>query len=78
MVDAGLPISVSTDDALFFRTDLGREYREGLPALGLDAEAAKRIALAGIDMAFCSDAEKARLRAEFRAAFLALGALLEA
>lgn len=76
MVDAGLPVSVSTDDALFFRTDLGREYREGLTAMGLDAAAAQRIALAGIDMAFCSDAEKQRLRAEFRAAFLALDALL--
>ncbi|MDQ1082760.1 MULTISPECIES: adenosine deaminase [Microbacterium] len=77
MVDAGLPVSVSTDDALFFRTDLGREYREGLTALGLDAEDAKRIALAGIDMAFCSESDKQRLRADFRAAFLVLDALLE-
>ncbi|MGP3533452.1 adenosine deaminase [Microbacterium sp. RD1] len=77
MIDAGLPVSVSTDDAMFFRTDLGREYREGLVALGLDAAAAKRIALDGIDMAFCSDAEKERLRAEFRAQFLALDTLLE-
>jgi adenosine deaminase len=76
MIDAGLAVSVSTDDAMFFRTDLGREYREGLVALGVDAEGAKRIALAGIDMAFCSAAEKERLRAEFRAAFLALDALL--
>jgi adenosine deaminase len=78
MIDAGLAVSVSTDDALFFRTDLGREYREALPALGLDVEAAKRIALAGIDMAFCSEAEKERLRADFRGAFLALDALLVA
>jgi adenosine deaminase len=75
MVDAGLPLAVSTDDAMFFRTDLGREYREGLAAMGVDLETAQRIALQGIDVAFCSEAEKERLRADFRAQFLALDAL---
>ena len=77
MIDAGLPVAVSTDDAMFFRTDLGREYREGLRAMGVDAEAAKAIALDGIEIAFCDEAQKERLRADFRAAFLALDALLE-
>jgi adenosine deaminase len=77
MIDAGLPLAVSTDDAMFFRTDLGREYREGLAAMGVDAATAKRIALEGIDVAFCSDADKAALRADFRAQFLALDALLD-
>lgn len=77
MIDAGLPVAVSTDDAMFFRTDLGREYREGLASMGIDAATAKRVALEGIDIAFCTDAEKDRLRAEFRAHFLSLDALLE-
>ncbi|MDX2376053.1 hypothetical protein M4I32_04480 [Microbacterium sp. LRZ72] len=77
MIDAGLNVTVSTDDAMFFRTDIGREYREGLVALGVDAAGAKRIALAGVDAAFCDDDEKARLRAHFRAQFAALDALLE-
>ncbi len=77
MIDAGLPVAVSTDDAMFFRTDLGREYREGLVAMGVDAATAGRIALQGIEVAFCSEAEKARLRAEFRAQILALDAALE-
>jgi len=76
MIDAGLRVAVSTDDAMFFRTDLGREYREGLAAMGVDAETAKRIALNGIDGAFCDDAQKARLRADFQAQFLALDPLL--
>lgn len=78
MIDAGLPVAVSTDDAMFFRTDIGREYREGLTAMGVDAATARRVALEGIDVAFCSDAEKAALRADFRAQFLALDALLDA
>ena len=77
MIDAGLAVAVSTDDAMFFRTDLGREYREGLLAMGVDAETAKRIALDGIDAAFCDDEQKRMLRADFTAQFLALDALLE-
>ena len=76
MIDAGLPVAVSTDDAMFFRTDLGREYREGLLAMDVDADTAKRIALNGIDAAFCDDDQKRMLRAEFAAHFLALDALL--
>lgn len=76
MIDAGLPVAVSTDDAMFFRTDLGREYREGLTAMGVDAATAQRVALQGIEIAFCDEDEKKRLRAGFRAAFLALDALL--
>ncbi|MFG6444471.1 adenosine deaminase [Microbacterium sp. P07] len=77
MIDAGLPVAVSTDDAMFFRTDLGREYREGLFALGIDAETAKQISLNGIDAAFCDEEQKRMLRADFAAHFLALDALLE-
>lgn len=76
MIDAGLRVAVSTDDAMFFRTDLGREYREGLLSMGVDASAAKAIALNGIDGAFCDDDTKAALRAGFEAQFLALDAVL--
>ena len=77
MIDAGLAVNVSTDDAMFFRTDIGREYTEGLRLMGVTADEAKQIALNGIDAAFCDDAQKARLRADFRAAFRALDAALE-
>jgi adenosine deaminase len=76
MVRAGLPVSLSTDDAVFFRTDIGREYREALPAMGLGADHARRIALAGFDAAFCDDDTKAALRADATAQIAALDALL--
>ena len=76
LIREGVPVSFSTDDAVFFRTDLGREYREGLAAMGVDLATARRVAFEGIDVAFCSEEEKARLRADFRAHFLALDALL--
>jgi len=76
MIEAGVQVNVSTDDAVFFRTDLGREYREGLVALGVDAPTARRIALNGIDAAFCSDDEKAALRARFAGELLTLDAML--
>jgi adenosine deaminase len=76
MIDAGLSVSVSSDDATFFRTSIAREYREALPALGLGLDDAKRISLAGIDGAFCDDAQKASLRTTFAAEFLALDTAL--
>jgi adenosine deaminase len=77
MIREGLAVTVSSDDAMFFRTDVGREYREALPLLGVDAEGAKRIALAGIDAAFCDDDTKARLRRQFSAEMLTLDGLLD-
>jgi adenosine deaminase len=78
LIAAGANVNISTDDALFFRTDLGREYREGLVALGVDAATARRLALNGIDAAFCSDEEKAALRARFEGELLTLDAMLAA
>jgi adenosine deaminase len=77
MIEAGLKVTVSTDDALFFRTDMGREYREGLGSLGVDADTAKRISRNGIDAAFCSPEEQADLHARFAAEHLALDPLLD-
>ena len=74
LIAAGANVNISTDDALFFRTDLGREYREGLVALGVDAATARRLALNGVEAAFCSDEEKAALRARFTGELLALDA----
>lgn len=76
MIDAGLSVSLSSDDAVFFRTSVGREYAEALPLMGLGVEDAKRLALAGIDGAFCDDDTKASLRARFAAEMLALDSAL--
>ena len=65
MVRAGLNVSFSTDDAVFFNTDISREFTDALPALGLSLDDADRIALAGIDGAFLDEDAKASLRASF-------------
>ena len=76
LIRAGIPLSFATDDAVFFRTDIGREYTAALPAMGFGAEAAKRIARTGFEMAWCDDAEKKRMLAEVDAQILALDAAL--
>ncbi|WP_084125998.1 adenosine deaminase [Demequina sp. NBRC 110054] len=78
MIDAGLSVSFSSDDAVFFRTSVAREFREALPLMGLGVDDAKRIALAGIDGAFCDEDTKASLRAQFGAEILALDTALSA
>jgi adenosine deaminase len=78
MVRAGLNVSFSTDDAVFFRTDIAREYTEALPALGLGVDDADRIVLAGIDGAFLDDDAKASLRATCEAEIATLRASLTA
>ena len=76
MVRAGLPVTFATDDAVFFQTDIGREYREAVPAMGLTAADARAIARAGFEAAWCTDAEKAAMLARFDATALVLYGLL--
>ena len=77
LIRAGANVTLSTDDAVFFRTDLGREYVEGLGGMGFGPDVAKRVSLAGVEAAWCDEAQKARLRADFRAQHLALDTLLD-
>jgi adenosine deaminase len=77
MVRAGLNVTFSTDDSVFFRTDIAREYTEALPALGLRVDDARRIALAGVEGAFCDEDTKARLRGQFMGEIATLDAVLE-
>ncbi len=76
MIRAGLRVTIATDDAMFFRTDIGREYREALPALGFGTGAAARIARAGVEAAWCDDAQRAALRGSFAGEITALDAAL--
>lgn len=67
MVRAGLVVTVSTDDPVLFKTDIGREYTEALPAMGLDVGEITRIARAGFESAWCDEEQRTRLLAEFDA-----------
>ena len=74
MIRAGLRVTIATDDAMFFRTDIGREYREGLTALGFGKEVGARIALEGVEAAWCDDDERTAMRASFAGQIAALDA----
>ena len=76
MIHAGLNVSFSSDDAMFFRTDVGREFVEGIPLLGFGVDTAKAVTLAGIEGSFLDEDEKAVYRARFTGEFLSLDALL--
>ena len=78
MVREGLNVSFSTDDAVFFRTSLAREFQEALPALGLGLAEARAIALGGVNGAFCDDDTKATLLARFRGEIASLDAAFDA
>lgn len=77
MIRAGLNVTLATDDPTFFRTDIGREYAEALPAMGFGPDVARRIALAGVEATWCPPEQKDRLRAEFTAQIRALDARLD-
>lgn len=77
MIRAGLNVTLSTDDPTFFRTDIGREYAEALPAMGFGPDVARRITLAGVDASWCAPDRKERLRADFVAQIRALDARLD-
>jgi adenosine deaminase len=77
MVRAGLPVSFATDDAVFFQTDIGTEYREAIVAMGLSPAQARQIARAGFEAAWCSPDERSALLARFDATALVLDGLLD-
>ena len=76
MIRAGLPVTLATDDAVFFKTDIGLEYTVALPAMGFGAADAARIARAGFEAAWCDDAQRARMLAEVDGMIAALDAAL--
>ncbi|WES62823.1 adenosine deaminase [Microbacter sp. GSS18] len=78
MIRAGLPVSLATDDAVFFKTDIGLEYTAALPAMGFGAADAARIARTGFEIAWCDDDEKQRRLSEVDGTIAALTAALAA
>jgi adenosine deaminase len=67
--DAGLTVTVNSDDPPLFSTDLVREYNILADHLGFTAEDLERISLNALQASFLPADEKTRLEAEFRAEF---------
>jgi aminodeoxyfutalosine deaminase len=64
MVDAGVLVTLNSDDPPMFSTNLNREYEIGAALLGLDERGIADLAKNAVDASFMTSAEKADLRAE--------------
>jgi adenosine deaminase len=73
MIDAGVPVSLSTDDPPFFGTDLDAEYRRALEEVGLSMAELWRINLNGLRFGLAELPLRRRLILEFEAAGRSLG-----
>jgi aminodeoxyfutalosine deaminase len=65
--DAGVVVTVNSDDPPMFGTTLNREYEIAARLLDLDEEGVRDLATAAVDAAFLDEPAKAALRAEIRA-----------
>jgi adenosine deaminase len=66
MIDAGLSVSINSDDPPMFGTDIGQEFVLAGAAFGWTPAQAAEQALAGLEGAFLDDADRARLVGDFR------------
>jgi len=72
MREAGLNLTIATDDPPMFKTDIGQSYVTAQERLGLSATEAAALALAGIEATWLSDGEKRDMRRSFDAEISAL------
>lgn len=68
LVDAGVPVTVNSDDPSMFGTTLGAEYAIAADLLGLDEAGLVELAGAAVTWSFADAPLKRRLRAELDAA----------
>ncbi len=64
MVEAGLSVTINSDDPHFFGTTLCREYEIAADLLGLDEQGIAQLAREAVSASFLDDADKSRLGAE--------------
>jgi adenosine deaminase len=70
--DAGLLITVNSDDPPLFGTSLNREYALLVDHFGFDADELEQVSLNALRASFLPHAEKAQMEAEFRTEFARL------
>ncbi|WP_392541862.1 adenosine deaminase [Oryzobacter telluris] len=64
MVEAGVVVTVNSDDPPMFGTTLNREYEVAAALLDLDEQGVADLAIAGVDASFAPEDVKGRLREE--------------
>jgi len=64
LVEAGVTVTINSDDPPMFGTTLNREYEIAADLLGLDAAGIKQLALAAVDASFAPAEVKSALHAE--------------
>ncbi len=70
--DAGLLVTVNSDDPPMFGTDLNHEYEVLVDHFGFSANELEQMSLNGLRASFLPQTDKARLESEFRAEFAQL------
>ncbi|GGR71312.1 aminodeoxyfutalosine deaminase [Nocardioides luteus] len=66
-VDAGIPVTINSDDPPMFATTLNQEYEIAADLLGLDAAGVAGLARAAVDLSYAPEAVKTRLNSEIAA-----------
>jgi adenosine deaminase len=74
LYEAGVRISINTDDPIFFHTTMNDEYRLAAHAFGFSAHELAMVMLDSVRATFLPEAEKAVLVAEFERDLATLGA----
>jgi adenosine deaminase len=69
MLDAGLCVTINSDDPAYFGGYLNENYLQTFAALGLNAQHAKTLAANSLQASFANDADKARWLRELDACF---------
>jgi adenosine deaminase len=72
MLDAGLLVTINTDDPAMMDLDLGREYRNVGEAFDLDLDELGRLARTGIESTWLDPSDRAMLAREFDVALATL------
>lgn len=67
LVEAGVPVTINSDDPPMFGTSLNQEYAVAAELLGLDRAGIAGLAVAAVDHSFAPNETKARLREEITA-----------
>jgi adenosine deaminase len=72
MMEAGLRVTLNTDDPAMFKTDIGHTYRDLFMRHGWGREQARQLSLAGVEACWLPPGERAVLRRDFEREIAAL------